>query len=297
MKEERGQAVVLAVVMTASLLGMATLVIDAGSWFRARRQLQASADAAALAGAQALPDDPAGARSLALQYAGSNGGGVSSSDVSVSTSVLANDTVTVHAHQSAPGFFSKVFGIGSVNVGATAAARAALPSQARYSAPFAVDRLHPELTGPGCPCYGVATSLDLKKSGPGAFRIINLDGSSGGTGQTILSDWILHGYGGLMPLGWYWSDSGAKFNASEVDDALSARLGSELLFPIYGRTQGNGSGFEYDVVGWAGFRITGFDASGNNSLIFGSFTRTVWAGIQGQSSSPNYGTRVIALVQ
>ena len=100
-----------------------------------------------------------------------------------------------------------------------------------------------------------------------------------------------------MSLGWYWSDSGAKFNASEVKDALDARIGQELLFPIYSLTQGQGSNFDYQIVGWAGFRLTGFDASGNNSQLFGSFTRTVWAGIQGQTSGPDYGVRVVQLVQ
>ena len=297
MRSERGQAVVLAVMMMTSFLGMAALVLDTGSWFRERRHLQATADAAALAGAQSLPDDPGSASSLALQYAGSNGGNVSASDITFSTAYIANDTITVHAHSNAPGFFSKVFGISTVSVGATAAARAAIPGQAQYAAPFAVDRQHPELAGPGCPCYGVPTSLDLKKTGPGAFRIINIDGSQGGTGQTILADWILNGFSGLMSLGWFWSDSGAKFNASEVKSALDARLGKELLFPIYSQTQGQGSNFEYKIVGWAGFRLTGYDISGSKSQLFGSFTRTIWAGIQGQSSGPDYGVRVVALVQ
>ena len=113
----------------------------------------------------ALPYDTGSANSLALQYAGSNGGNVAASDITFSTAYIANDTINVHAHSNAPGFFSKVFGISTVSVGASAAARAAIPGQAQYAAPFAVDRLHPELAGPGCPCYGVPTSLDLKKIG------------------------------------------------------------------------------------------------------------------------------------
>ena len=84
---------------------------------------------------------------------------------------------------------------------------------------------------------------------------------------------------------------------SEIDAALSARNGSELHFPIYDRTQGQGSNFDYQVVGRAVFKLTGFDASGNNSKIFGSFTRTIWAGIQGQSSGPDFGVRVVQLVR
>ena len=68
-RNQRGQAFVVTVLMIASLLGLTALVLDVGSWFRAHRQLQATADAAALAGAQALPDDPGNASSLANDYA------------------------------------------------------------------------------------------------------------------------------------------------------------------------------------------------------------------------------------
>ena len=57
--EERGQVIVLVVVMLVVLLGFAALVIDVGYAYYAHRQLQASADAAALAGAQELPDPAA----------------------------------------------------------------------------------------------------------------------------------------------------------------------------------------------------------------------------------------------
>ncbi len=53
---ESGQALVFVVVVLFVLVGMAALVIDGGSWYRAQRQLQRAADAAALAGAQELPN-------------------------------------------------------------------------------------------------------------------------------------------------------------------------------------------------------------------------------------------------
>ena len=55
-RSESGQAVVLSVVWMVVLLGMAGLVIDVGSWYRSQRNLQSDADAAALAGAQELPE-------------------------------------------------------------------------------------------------------------------------------------------------------------------------------------------------------------------------------------------------
>ena len=65
-----------------------------------------------------------------------------------------------------------------------------------------------------------------------------------------------------MPLDWYYSDPGAKFNSSSMQAALTARIGSVLLFPVYRGTRGQGSNFEYEIVGWVGFHMTGFDARG-----------------------------------
>ncbi|HEX6131425.1 MAG TPA: pilus assembly protein TadG-related protein, partial [Actinomycetota bacterium] len=67
-RSQRGQAMVLSVAFLAVLLGMGALVLDVGSWYRADRAAQTTADAAALAGAQKLPDDPGLATNLALEY-------------------------------------------------------------------------------------------------------------------------------------------------------------------------------------------------------------------------------------
>ncbi|MGH9895512.1 MAG: pilus assembly protein TadG-related protein, partial [bacterium] len=71
-KNDCGQTAVLIVVFMTVLLGMAAAVLDVGSWYRADRQLQATVDAAALAGAQALPESPADADALAAEYAEKN---------------------------------------------------------------------------------------------------------------------------------------------------------------------------------------------------------------------------------
>ena len=72
-KNERGQAIVLMVLALVVLLGMAALVLDVGNWFHTKRRLQATSDAAALAGAQKLPEDPSGAAALAMSYANQKG--------------------------------------------------------------------------------------------------------------------------------------------------------------------------------------------------------------------------------
>jgi Flp pilus assembly protein TadG len=296
--DNRGQTTVLTLVFMTVLLGMAALVLDLGSWYRSDRALQQTADAAALAGAQALPESTGNATGLAIEYADKNGGGLGSSGIAFSGSFMDNDTIKVDMTRQAPGFFSKIFGLKSVTVGAHAAARVGTMHAAQYAAPIGVDVKHPMLSGSGCPCFNSPTTLDLQKVGPGAFRILDIDGSRGGTGQQILGDWINNGLDAYMPLDWYYSDSGAKFNASEVDDALTARLGTELLFPVYRAIRSQGTNLQYEVIGWVGFHLTGFNGSGNSGKLDGWFTRIIWQGIQGQSGSgsPDFGARSVQLV-
>ncbi len=300
MRREHGQAAALTVLFLTVLLASAAAVIDVGSWFREDRDTQRVADAAALAGAQALPESQGTARSLAIEYGGKNGGGVASANVTFSTTVLAGDTIHVNVEKPADSFFAKVVGIDSVQVGSTATARAGVPAEARWAAPIAVDEKHPLLgCSPMLSCFGPnnETELDLKKTGPGAFRLLNLDGSHGGTGSQILADWILRGYEGFMALDWYGSDPGAKFNSSNVKDALDARIGDEMLFPIYRRTHGGGANFEYEIVGWVGFVMLGYDAHGSNGKLEGYFTKVIWEGLLSTtSSSADFGVRSVALI-
>ena len=55
-RRESGQVLVWIAVSSVALLAMVGFVVDVGHLFNAHRELQASADAAALAGAQDLPE-------------------------------------------------------------------------------------------------------------------------------------------------------------------------------------------------------------------------------------------------
>jgi hypothetical protein len=290
---------VLTVVFLTVLIGMAAIVLDVGSWFRLQRQLQTTADASALAGAHALPDNPAGGISLALQYSTKNGGGVSSGAVSLSSTGVANDTISVKAEKPAAGIFARLFDIDSVDVVARAKARAGVPGEARWAAPIVVDEKHPLISGTGCPCFDEETELDFEKVGPGAFRLVNLDDSKGGVGPADLAVWINSGFDAYMPLQWYYSDPGYKPSSSHVKDALANRIGDELLFPVYRGTRAQGAGFEYEVIGWIGFLLTDYEIRGSHTgKLFGSFTQVIWEGILSESSgSEDFGVRAIELIE
>jgi Flp pilus assembly protein TadG len=300
-RNQTGQATVLTLVFLTVLLGMAALVLDVGSWYRADRDTQSTADSAALAGAQALPDSTANASSLASDYASKNGGGLES--VNFSSSYGPNDTIKVTIKKPAQGIFTRLFGVNSINVGSKASARTALISSAKYVAPIVVKNTHPKLLGTtGCPCFDPAntTTIPLGRNGaPGAFDLLNLDGSRGGTSPGILADWMLKGYDGYLDIGQYYSDPGAKWDSSQMHDALDQRIGTTLLFPVYDDLIGNGSNAQYHVIGWVGFHLLSYEARGSSGSITGYFTEVIWSGLQATSGSgqpPNFGARSVQLI-
>jgi hypothetical protein len=261
-----------------------------------------------LAGAQALPTDPASAYAIAKDYGAKNGGtGVlSDADITISTTYRTNDTISVQKTQPTEGFFGKIFGISVVNVHANATAILGVPREALYVAPIAVNILHPDLTGAACghtvspdphdrqPCYGkdYPTTLPLDKTGaPGAFDLINLNcgdidangyctDTQGTVGASTMSSWIQNGYDKYLPLGGYYSDPGAKYNSSNVGQAIQARIGRELLLPVYDTLTGTGSNAAYHVVAWVGFNLLpGSTFDGSSGSLTGYFTRVVWQGL------------------
>lgn len=296
-RAEDGQAIVLVAVAMVAVCGMAGFAIDVGGLYRQHRKQQAVADAAALAGAYNLPGNTGAATSDAQTNAASNGG--SASSITYSTQYLPNDTITVQAQTTAPTAFLKLFGLSTVNVKATAVARAETLSIASGgSAPFGVVSTQPELSGPGCPCFGLQTTLTLGKVGPGGFGIIDIDGSSGGISPATLANWILTGCAcSTATPTWLNSDSGVKMNSSQIESSMDSIIGKTLLFPVYDVTQGNGSGLQYHVIAFAGFQVSSYNFQGSkNDSIKGAFVKTDWTGYGTSDTSKYFGATTSQLV-
>ena len=93
LRSESGQALMVSTVFITVLLGSVALTLDVGSWYREHRQAQTTADAAALAGAQSLPNDPIAAKSAAQTFASNNGGGIDATNgITFQSQVGINDT-------------------------------------------------------------------------------------------------------------------------------------------------------------------------------------------------------------
>ncbi len=124
---EDGQTVVLAVIAMVALLALSAFAIDVGYVYYAHRSLQASADAAALAGAQQLPDTSA-ATATAKQFGTGSGAknqlhNVGTVTETISTKCLSSlpgcdpaNAVVAQESAQVPTFFARVLGINSFNI-------------------------------------------------------------------------------------------------------------------------------------------------------------------------------------
>jgi hypothetical protein len=302
-KNEDGQVFVLMVISMAVMVGMCALVLDVGAWFRTDRRLQATADAAALAGAQELPKSAPAARASAMDYADRNGGDVLAADIQISQTFNPNDTISVRAAKAEPGIFSRLFGINSTNIEARAKARIDSPQQARYVAPMVVycdHELIKNCNGNGHPKFQEETELPFDKEGaPGAFGMLNLSGGNGTPGTSEEAEWILHGFDQYLGIGTYRSDPGAKFSSGNVQDALEDRIGTVLLFPVFKTLSGTGQNADYDIIGWIGFHLESYEVQGHNATLKGYFTEFIAQGILSSSGSgvpSTFGVKSIQLI-
>lgn len=290
-----GQVLVLTAVSMVAICAMAGFAIDVASWYRAQRAQQAVADSAALAAAAALPGSTAQATTAANGYVAKNGG--NSATIAYATQAISNDTVTVTASAVAPAYFLKVLGFNSVRVTATASARAETLATARGAMPFGVINTQPQLTGAGCPCFGVPTTLTVGQTGPGGFGLVNIDGSSGPQSPSTIAGWVQNGCNcsTAAPV-WLYGSPGARFNSSAVQSAMQTTIGKTLLFPVYDQVSGNGANLRYHVIGWTGFTITSYSLRGSSGTISGSFTKVDWPGVGTPSAGTYFGATTSRLV-
>lgn len=290
---DRGNIAILTALALTVLLGMAGLVIDGARLYAERQHLQTVADAAALAGAQNLPEDPGEARQQAYDYVSGNGADPGGAEVTVTGD---GRRIRVHLTDSVPMGFARVLGFDEVTV--TAAAEAEVGGAAAVSGvqPFGIDEQPLR--------FGERYTLVLDRPGsPGNFHLLAL----GGRGADDVRDNIRHGYPGWLRVGQsVETEPGHKTGAVEVyreriqADPASTYLdyppGSPrvVIVPII-------EGFD-DAKGRDRVTITGFaaffleEAREGEGQVVGRFIRHV---VEGEVGGPpdDTGLRVVRLAE
>ncbi len=268
--EENGGVVIIVAAAMVFLLGLTAMVTDVGSIAYARRKMVTAADAAALAGAQELVNNPAQAEARALEYASKNGAEPENVTVTVSGN---NCEITVSASQVVDFSFAKVLGFHSTSVSARAKAAIKPVRAVTGIVPFIVP-----MPPPG-EDYNYGEEVLLKVGnwndapiGSGNFGAIAL----GGTGANNYRNNIKFGYQGVIAIGDY-VDTEPGNMSGPTNQGVKYRLDHNdtiVIIPLYDSSitdvSGRGS---IQVAGFACFEITGVEGSGNMCNVTGKFIK------------------------
>ena len=193
--DEAGAVAVIAALLLVAMTAIAAFVIDIGSLYQERRELQTAADAGALAGVQELPDNPARAVEVARAFVTANTGRHVTSSVKLTATNVANDTIEVRVSDSAsPLYFARVLGLRTARVSATA--RAIVASPGAYSSgvmPFGLMSSTEAAQNLQLFGYAFGQEITLKEAAgdgsQGNFYFIDLDGRQAG-GQNDIGRWL-----------------------------------------------------------------------------------------------------------
>jgi hypothetical protein len=125
----RGQIIVLFAAALMVLIGILGIAIDVSYAWVQEMRMQRAADAAALAGAVYLPDDPAGGTAASIASAKQNGysGGVNHVTITAVQNTPNHEQMDVTITAQVPTFFMQVFGITSLTPSRTSHAQFHLP--------------------------------------------------------------------------------------------------------------------------------------------------------------------------
>ena len=121
---QRGQMMLVTAISLVVVLGFAAMAIDVGLAYRDRRDLQNDVDAAALAGSQHLPTNPATAKDRAEDWLFKNGiKPAQITSIDIESGLASNDTIRVEVDDDFGWIFGRALGLTTSNVGAHGKAR------------------------------------------------------------------------------------------------------------------------------------------------------------------------------
>jgi len=294
MRGDSGQAMLFVVVALLGLVGLVSLVVDGGSWFRTQRQVQTAADAAALAGAQNLPVDQTGARATAISYAQQNFSGIAAPTITFPSAA----EIDVVAAKPVNGII-----LPALNATARAHARAQVsaPSSLKNVAPIAVYKDYACIvTNPSC--FGQTVVLGFDDDNPfdptkSKFGLLDLD-RDGSAGAGDMKNWLDNGYPDYLPVNTIYPPANGEKNGIKTQLQNAADAHRVLLFPVYDTATATG----YHVIGWAAFVIDDIGKwAGKEHILTGHFVTflatDLAAGNPITDPSLDFGVHVITLTQ
>lgn len=178
---EEGSAIVLVALSMMLVLAIAGLVIDLGTVFVTKVQLQKTANAAVLSGAQELTHTQSAVADVVNQVLTDHG----ELGSMMNTSIQMEKRVSVELNRGVPLAFSKLFGFDSFPVDVHAAAEIQTMSRATGVAPLGIeDTVQLEYY------QNYTLKVDQTEVSTGNFGVLAL----GGTGASTYEDNLKYGY-------------------------------------------------------------------------------------------------------
>ncbi len=137
MKRNDGQSLIIVALLLVALLGFAALSIDVGMMSLSKAKLQGTVDAAALAGAQELPEKPVQAKTIAQNYVTFNGNTGDNATITIGAN---NKSITVKVTRTDRTYFGKVLGVSSSIASADATASIGVAASVPWIVPFVISK-------------------------------------------------------------------------------------------------------------------------------------------------------------
>mgnify|MGYP005850911405 CR=1 FL=1 len=303
--DQRGSAVVLVALGMVLLLGAVALTTDGGYLYLQRQKLVNTVDAAALAAAHELPDQPSAAVSTAYDYASRNG--CAADEIAV-TVAPGNRQIQVTATRQVPLFFARVLGRSSSQVAATATAAISPVSAMSGIAPLSVAE-QPFIFGLEYQLKDSPSEISDPAHGSGWYGPLSLGG--GGADNYLNS--LKHGYSGKLKVGDIVNTEtgnmdeptsiGIAYRVSSCHHSPACSISQfdpgcprVLLIPVvHPLLDDKNQVKQVQVVGFASFLVDGFVGAGKDSYIRGRFVQMVAAGETGPEQM-DYGLNIVRLL-
>jgi hypothetical protein len=282
LNHERGAVGVVVALLMVPILGFAAIAIDVAAMYAERQELQAGADAGAMAIAQDCGRGACAASAQTAQsFAAANLVGASST---AAVTALSATEVTVRNAGIKQHLFAPVLGIDTTAIAASATAGWGAPTGGTTVLPLALSLCEWQAqTGGGLPAGTTARVISFPEEPD--------TGCTGKSGAAVSSGF-----------GWLSTDAGSCQTTTAISDRvgsstgdapsagcrpadLAAFQGKTVLLPVFDASGGSGSQAWYQVHGYAAFKITGYyfagpynwgsPCAGDDRCISGYFTRFV----------------------
>lgn len=290
--------------MMVALLGVGALAVDLGLSYAVKRQLSATADAAALAGAQAAGREysrlhPQGGgctaavvgevtavvnAAVAQTYVANAPQGSTGTPTPAITCSGSNINVQVDTSSDLDTILGRVLSVTTMSPDASATAQVSGSPAYGGLRPFAVciddyPDSFADAAVTNQTIFAQAPKLMVTCNGnpPGSWGVVDFDGGSNPTGD--IEDWTENGYPGpvkipsppLLP-----GDPGANINP--ISDELDSIVGKTVLLPVASKweeTGGNNAAFT--AVGVLSARICGWGQKGKVGMTDSAMADSCWS--------------------